>query len=106
MSGAGVANLACKIKELVIDFGKKTCFNQGYEYGSAWGYTKMTNRTGPKKQNTERLYKKNQRGLFFLSSLRSFKLLSIFYDSVVVAVLFNAIVCRGGVIKDKETNRL
>lgn len=34
------SHLACKTKELVIDFGKKkTCFNQGYECGSAWWYT-------------------------------------------------------------------
>ncbi|KAG5279123.1 hypothetical protein AALO_G00106350 [Alosa alosa] len=60
--------------------------------------------------NTDALYKKGQRRLYFLRRLRSFnvcsKLLRMFYQSVVASVLFYAVVCWGGSTKKKDAGRI
>ncbi|XP_062865661.1 B-cell receptor CD22-like [Trichomycterus rosablanca] len=60
--------------------------------------------------NTDILYRKGQSRLYFLRRLRSFnicrKLLHMFYQSVVASVLFYAVLCWGGSIKNKDEARL
>ncbi len=60
--------------------------------------------------NTDALYRKGQSRLFLLRRLRSLdicrKMLQMFYQSVVVSVLFYAAVCWGGSIKHKDARRL
>ena len=60
--------------------------------------------------NTEAVYKKGLRRLYFLRRLRSFnicnQMLQMFYESVVVSTIFFAVVSWGAGIKAKDTNRV
>ena len=102
-----------KTKELVIDFGKsrpRPCpvsigGNEvesvgNYKYLGVWLDNKLDWSC-----NTDHLYKRGQSKLYFLRRLRSFnicrKLLGMFYQTVVASVLFYAVVCWGGGIKEE-----
>src|SRR4029434_2244387 len=60
--------------------------------------------------NIDAIFKKGQSRLYFLRRLRSFnvcnKLLRMFYQSVFASVLFYAVVCWGGSIKQRDAGRL
>ena len=60
--------------------------------------------------NTDALYKKGQSRLYFLRTLRSFKvcskILRMFYQSVVASALFYAVVCWRGSTKKRDAGRL
>jgi len=107
-----------KTKELVVDFGRSRSDPQpvllegvevqavkSYKYLGLWLDNKLDWTT-----HTSHLYRKTQSRLYFLRRLRSFnicsKLLCMFYQSVVTSVLFYTVVCWGGSISKKDTNRL
>ena len=107
-----------KTKELVIDFGKsRPCprpvvirgdevkIVDNYKYLGVWLDNKLDWSC-----NTDHLYKRGQSRLYFLRRLRSFnicrKLLWMFYQSVVASALFYAVVCWGGSISKRNSNRL
>uniref|UniRef100_A0A8C8DHE5 Reverse transcriptase domain-containing protein n=1 Tax=Oryzias sinensis TaxID=183150 RepID=A0A8C8DHE5_9TELE len=107
-----------KTREMVMDFRRKPPASQplsilGRNVAEAEEYKHLgvtiDNRLSWKSNSTA-VYKKASSRLYFLRRLRSFnvcsKMLEIFYQSVVASTLFFSVVCWGGSIPARDSNRL
>ncbi|TWW75415.1 hypothetical protein D4764_13G0000770 [Takifugu flavidus] len=107
-----------KMKEMVVDFSKSNsppspvCIS-GKEVEIVPSYRFLCVHLDNKLEwstNTDAVYKKAMRRLYFLRRLRSFsvcsRVLHMFYQSVMASIIVFAVVCWGAGIKAKDANRL
>lgn len=111
-------HLQMKTKEMVIDFHRKSSHTpplniQGLDMERVRTYKYLGVHLNNKldwTDNTDSLYKKGWCRLYLLRRLTSFgvsrPLLRTFYDTVVVSVVFYAVVCWGGGCSERDKNRL
>ena len=109
---------ASKTKEMVIDFHRKPSHTpplniQGLDIERVRTYKYLGVHLNNKldwTDNTDSLYRKGQCRLYLLRRLASFgvsrPLLRTFYDTVVAAMVFYAVVCWGGGCSERDKKRL
>lgn len=107
-----------KTKELIVDFRRRRPSPQpvnisGEEIEVVSSYKYLGLQVDEKldwSTNTDVTYKKTQSRLYFLRRLASFgvcrKMLQMFYNSVVASTVFYGVVCWGGNIRQRDTQRL
>lgn len=107
-----------KTKEMILDFRRRrpspqpvTISGEEIEVVSSYKYLGLeVDEKLDWSVNSDYVYKKMQSRLYFLRRLASFKIcgrvLQLFYQSVVASALFYGVVCWGGNIRQRDTQRL